>query len=156
MKLGQGTLVITNGQIVDGTGRPAVRDGSLLVQDGMIAYVGPAAQMPAVAPGTPSIDAKGGTILPGLVEAHFHATYFNIAALEDLDIKYPVEYVSMLASVNARLALECGYTSARSGGCLFNIDVNVGFTFIKVIGIDKPFALVKAAAEVEFSHWKCA
>lgn len=61
--------------------------------------------------------------MPGLVEAHFHATYFNIASLEDLDIKYPVEYVAMLASVNARLALECGYTAARSGGCLFNVDV---------------------------------
>ncbi len=60
--------------------------------------------------------------MPGLVEAHFHATYFNIAALEDLDIKYPVEYVTLLASVNARLALECGYTAARSGGSLFNID----------------------------------
>ena len=23
----------------------------------------------------------------------------------------------------ARLALECGYTAARSGGCLFNVDV---------------------------------
>ena len=29
----------------------------------------------------------------------------------------------LLASANARLALECGYTSARSGGSLFNIDV---------------------------------
>jgi len=123
MKLGQGTLVITNGQIIDGTGAPAIPDGALLIQDGRIAYVGPAAGLPAVAPDASCIDAKGGSILPGLVEAHFHATYFNIAALEDLDIKYPVEYVSLLTSVNARLALECGYTSARSGGCLFNIDV---------------------------------
>ena len=59
----------------------------------------------------------------GLVEAHFHPTYFNVAALEDLDIKYPVEYVTLLAAANARLALECGYTAARSGGSLFNIDV---------------------------------
>ncbi|MBU6384795.1 MAG: amidohydrolase family protein [Planctomycetes bacterium] len=123
MKLGQGTLVITNGQIIDGTGAPAIPDGALLIQDGRIAYVGPAPGLPAVAPDASCIDAKGGSILPGLVEAHFHATYFNIAALEDLDIKYPVEYVSLLTSVNARLALECGYTSARSGGCLFNIDV---------------------------------
>ena len=70
-----------------------------------------------------TIDARGGTIMPGLVEAHFHATYFNVAALEDLDIKYPVEYVTLLAAANARLALECGYTAARSGGSLFNIDV---------------------------------
>ena len=68
------------------------------------------------------IDARGGSILPGLVEAHFHATYFNILELEDLDIKYPVEYVSILSAVNAKLAIECGYTAARSGGCLFNVD----------------------------------
>jgi imidazolonepropionase-like amidohydrolase len=61
--------------------------------------------------------------MPGLVEAHYHPTYFNVAALEDLDIKYPVEYVTLLAAANARLALECGYTAARSGGSLFNIDV---------------------------------
>src|SRR4029453_4384207 len=37
--------------------------------------------------------------------------------------KYPVEFVTLLAASNARLALECGYTAARSGGSLFNIDV---------------------------------
>ena len=123
MKLATGVTVISNGQVVDGTGKPAMHDSVVVIKDGKISYVGPAAGQPAVPPDAVRIDAKGGTILPGLVEAHFHATYFNIAALEDLDIKYPVEYVSLLTSVNARLALECGYTAARSGGCLFNIDV---------------------------------
>ena len=50
-------------------------------------------------------------------------TSLTRAALEDLDIKYPVEYVTLLAAANAKLALECGYTAARSGGSLFNIDV---------------------------------
>jgi imidazolonepropionase-like amidohydrolase len=31
--------------------------------------------------------------------------------------------VTLLAAANCRLALECGYTAARSGGSLFNIDV---------------------------------
>ncbi len=61
--------------------------------------------------------------MPGLVESHFHATCFNVEKLEDLDIKYPVEYVTLQAAVNCRLALECGYTAARPGGCLFNCDV---------------------------------
>jgi imidazolonepropionase-like amidohydrolase len=61
--------------------------------------------------------------MPGLVEAHFHPTYFNVAVLADLDIKYPVEFVTILAACNAKLALECGYTAARSGGSLHNIDV---------------------------------
>jgi imidazolonepropionase-like amidohydrolase len=123
MRTATGTTVIANGQLIDGTGRAPVRDGVVLVHDGRIAYAGPVAGAPAAPPGARRLDARGGTIMPGLVEAHFHPTYFNVAALEDLDIKYPVEYVTLLAAANARLALECGYTAARSGGSLFNIDV---------------------------------
>ena len=118
-----GTLVIEQGQLVDGNGGPPVADAVVVIEDGKIRYAGSRAGAPVLAPDTPRLQAGGGTIMPGLVEAHFHATYFNIAALEDLDIKYPVEYVALLSSVNAKLALECGYTAARSGGCLFNIDV---------------------------------
>lgn len=123
MRTAHGTTLITNGQLVDGTGRAAVPDASVVIQDGRIVYAGPAAGAPQTPPDTRKLDARSGTIMPGLVEAHFHATYFNIQELQDLDIKYPVEYVSLLTSVNAKLALECGYTAARSGGCLFNVDV---------------------------------
>src|SRR5207302_1603874 len=140
MKTATGTTLIRNGRLVDGTGAAPVPDAALLIEDGRIRYAGPARGLPAAGPrdarrthfagsGDPSLtpfqemDARGGTSLPGLVEAHFHPTYVNVAALEDLDIKYPVEYVTLLAAANARLALECGYTAARSGGSLFNIDV---------------------------------
>jgi len=123
MKTASGTTIISHGQLITGTGAPPTPGAALVIRDGRIAYAGPAAGAPPVPEAALRIDARGGTIMPGLVEAHFHATYFNIAALEDLDIKYPVEYVSLLASVNTRLALECGYTAARSGGCLFNVDV---------------------------------
>ena len=122
MKLHPGTTLIHNGQLVDGTGSPAVLDGSLLIHGGKIQYSGLSADCPQTGEDAVKIDAGGGTIMPGLVEAHFHATYFNVAELTDLDIKYPVEYVSILASANCKMALECGYTSARSGGCLFNCD----------------------------------
>ena len=117
------STIISNGQLVDGTGRAAVLDAAVVIDKGRIAWAGPAARAPRVPADALRIDARGGTILPGLVEAHFHATYFDVAALEDLDIKYPVEYVTLLAAHNAKLALECGYTAARSGGSLFNIDV---------------------------------
>ena len=123
MRTATGTTRITNGTVVDGTGASPVTDGAVVVTDGRITYVGPAADAPAARPDDTTLDAAGGTIMPGLVEAHFHATYFNVLELEDLDIKYPAEMCSLQASVNARLALECGYTSARSGGCLFNVDV---------------------------------
>jgi imidazolonepropionase-like amidohydrolase len=123
MKTAAGTTVITNGKLIAGTGAAPVTDAALVIHQGRITYAGPVAGAPALPPGVTSIDARGGTIMPGLVEAHYHPTYFNVAALEDLDIKYPVEYVTLLAAANARLALECGYTAARSGGSLHNIDV---------------------------------
>src|SRR5579883_3110895 len=123
MKTAPGVTLIANGQLVDGTGRPAVADAAVVIREGTIAYAGPARGAPEVPPEVRRLDARGGTILPGLVEAHFHPTYFDVAELADLDIKYPVEYVTILAACNARLALECGYTAARSGGSLHNIDV---------------------------------
>src|SRR4051812_31116053 len=123
MQTARGTTVITHGRLIDGNGGPPVPDAALVIEDGRITYAGPVREAPAPPPQARRIDAQGGTIMPGLVEAHFHPTYFNVAALEDLDIKYPVEYVTLLAAANARLALQCGYTAARSGGSLFNIDV---------------------------------
>lgn len=123
MKTEPGKTLITNGILIDGTGADPILDGCVYIEEGRIEYVGSICEKPEIAETVETIDAGGGTIMPGLVEAHFHATYFNIRTLEDLDIKYPVEYVSLLASVNCRLALECGYTAARSGGCLFNVDV---------------------------------
>ena len=123
MKSASGTTIVSGGQLIDGTGAAPIPRAALVIEDGRIKYAGPASQAPTVPADARRIDARGGTIMPGLVEAHFHPTYFNVAALEDLDIKYPVEYVTLLAATNAKLALECGYTAARSGGSLFNIDV---------------------------------
>lgn len=123
MRTSRALTLIANGRLVDGTGARPVPDAAVVVQDGRITYAGPALGAPEVPLDARRIDARGGTILPGLVEAHFHPTYFDVAELADLDVKYPVEYVTILALCNARLALECGYTAARSGGSLHNIDV---------------------------------
>ncbi len=123
MKPAVGTTVIHNGMLVDGNGGAPIAGGLIIVNDGVIAYAGSAAAAPPIPPSAKRIDARGGTIMPGLVEAHFHATYFNVADLPDLDTKYPAEYVTLRAAANCKLALECGYTAARSCGSLFNIDV---------------------------------
>ena len=123
MKSASGRLRIIGGTVFDGTGKDPVQGAEVRLRDGLIEAVGLASELPPLDPEVPVFDATGCTVLPGLVEAHFHSTYFNVAALEDLDIKYPVEYITLLSSSNARLALECGYTAARSGGSLHNIDV---------------------------------
>ena len=105
MKKGKGTTIIRNGALFDGTGSAPIPHACVVVKDGLIQYAGPAAQAPAVPPDATVLDARQGSILPGLIEAHFHATYFNVAELADLDVKYPVEYVTLLAAANAKLAL---------------------------------------------------
>ncbi|MEP7112412.1 MAG: hypothetical protein ABI862_04035 [Ilumatobacteraceae bacterium] len=123
MRVATGITRIVNGQLIDGTGSAPVRDAVVMVDDRRITYAGPAIGAPVSATDVQQIDANGGTIMPGLVESHFHATYYNVLHLEDLDIKYPPEMVALQTTFNSRMALECGYTSARSAGCLFNTDV---------------------------------
>lgn len=123
MKNAVGTTVIERGTLITGTGDAPVDNATVVIDDGHITYAGEAAGAPRVADNAAVIDASGATVMPGLVEAHWHASYFNVAVLEDLDIAHAPETVSLHAAFNARLALECGYTAARSAGCLFNTDV---------------------------------
>ncbi|HEX2138525.1 MAG TPA: amidohydrolase family protein, partial [Woeseiaceae bacterium] len=61
-------LVITNARIIDGTGRSLER-GSIVVKDGRIVTVsGEVLDLR----GTPGIDARGMTVLPGLIDTHRH------------------------------------------------------------------------------------
>src|SRR5262245_23590037 len=53
MKAATGTTVITNGQLIDGTGKPPVRDAVLVLRDGRIDYAGPVAGAPRLEPDTP-------------------------------------------------------------------------------------------------------
>jgi len=48
------------------------------------------------------IDANGGTIIPGLVESHFHASSFHILTLEDRT-KSPIMWTTQFASLRNRL-----------------------------------------------------
>jgi len=84
----RGDLLIENiGELVTvaGTtrrGREAMRDirvlsgpASVLIRDGKIAYAGPSADCPTVESGVERVDAKGHSVLPGLVDSHTHLVF---------------------------------------------------------------------------------
>src|SRR6476661_9502873 len=56
-------------RIIDGTGRPAIENATLLIRNGRIEAVGKRVRIPA---GAEQIDARGKTIIPGLISAHGH------------------------------------------------------------------------------------
>jgi imidazolonepropionase-like amidohydrolase len=62
------SFVVRQATVVDGTGA-AARVADVLVQDGRITGVGPSLDAP---PGTPTIDGRGRTLLPGLLDLHTH------------------------------------------------------------------------------------
>lgn len=71
--LGHGqTLVVLNGRILDGTGADPIPEGHVVVADGRISSVGRG--QPEIPEGATVIDARGGTIMPGLVDTHVHLT----------------------------------------------------------------------------------
>jgi imidazolonepropionase-like amidohydrolase len=58
-------------RVIDGTGKPAIENATLIIRDGRIEAVGKQIKIP---PGTERIDAIGKTIIPGLICAHCHVS----------------------------------------------------------------------------------
>jgi len=66
-------LVVTRGTVIDGTGAPPIPDGIVIIEGNKIVAVGHAADY-AIPPEARVLDARGGTILPGIINSHVHET----------------------------------------------------------------------------------
>jgi imidazolonepropionase-like amidohydrolase len=67
-------LVIKNGTIIDGTGADPISDGIVIIKGDRIVAVGQASSL-SVPADAQVLDAQGGTILPGFINAHVHQGY---------------------------------------------------------------------------------
>jgi imidazolonepropionase-like amidohydrolase len=66
-------VVISNGTVIDGTGHEPITDGIVVLQDDRVIAVGEAAEF-SIPRDARVVDAKGGTIMPGIINSHTHAT----------------------------------------------------------------------------------
>jgi imidazolonepropionase-like amidohydrolase len=99
------TLSIINAGVFDGVSG-ALTDGPVHVADGRIVSVGGAPQQ-----ADQVIDARGGTVLPGLIDAHCHA--YGIS-LDMLSIEStPLSYVALKAAQRLARTLARGFTTVR-------------------------------------------
>jgi imidazolonepropionase-like amidohydrolase len=98
-------LTITNALIFDGVSEE-LAPGSVRIADGAIVEVGA-----SVSPGEQVIDARGGVVVPGLIDAHFHAYGID---LDMLKIEgSPLSYIALAASRRLGAALRRGFTTVR-------------------------------------------
>jgi imidazolonepropionase-like amidohydrolase len=104
--------LITNVRVFDGSGRDTFA-GSVSVEGHRITDV-TSGTTPPRADGAAVIDGAGGTLMPGLVESHAHIGLADMTSYELT--RLPPEEHMLITVRNARLMLDCGYTSAFSAG----------------------------------------
>jgi imidazolonepropionase-like amidohydrolase len=97
-------LLIRNAMVIYGNGKPAFGPTDILVQDGLIARVGPSS--PKDPPADAVIDATGKYVMPGIVNTHMH--------LQDErgGVPQPFQY-------EMNLYLASGSTTVRDVGSVF-------------------------------------
>ena len=68
------TVALVGGQLIDGTGTPAIEDGVLVMQGQRIVAVGPRSEI-SVPTNARVIDVSGKTIMPGMIEGNGHIMF---------------------------------------------------------------------------------
>lgn len=83
----------------------------VLVRDGLITTVARGGLAPAGADGALVVDGRGRTLMPGLIDAHWHTTLCNVT-LSDI-LSADVGYLHLAAGVGAEQTLLRGFTTVR-------------------------------------------
>lgn len=102
-------VLLSGARIWDGSGSPAF-DGDVLVEGTRIRAVSRIRGQMAAAD-CEVIEARGMTLMPGLVEGHAHLSFENVTCVEDLIAPPPEEHTLLTARV-AKTLLDNGFTSA--------------------------------------------
>jgi len=101
-------IALTHARVIDGTGRPAREDQTLIVRDGLIAAIGRSGTVD-IPKGARIRDLTGRTVLPGLVGMHEHLFY-------QIERPHSTPLVTTAADAFAKLYLAAGVTTIRTGG----------------------------------------
>jgi imidazolonepropionase-like amidohydrolase len=109
------TWAIRAQRIFDGAGNPLIRDAVVIVDDGHIAAVGPAAQVPLPA-GIEILDVGDRTLMPGLIDAHVHMLLTGSAISGQESRAMTDHQVLLVGARNAQMALKSGLTTVRDCG----------------------------------------
>jgi imidazolonepropionase-like amidohydrolase len=109
------TLALVGGQVIDGYEGPPLHDGVVLIGGERILAVGPRSEV-AVPAGTPVIDARGMSVLPGLMDMHVHLMILGHADYEHWDKTYMSRFRDEIMPIAAKQLLMSGVTTARDLG----------------------------------------
>lgn len=107
-------LLIHNGTIIDGTGKPPVKDAAVLIKNDVIEYAGPEDGLNIHNTPVRKIDAQGGFVLPGFIDSHLHLMANGF--LMDENMYNPLSTFFYKAVENMRRTVDAGVTTVRDCG----------------------------------------
>ena len=112
-------FVLNHVRVIDGTGAPAKEDQAIVVANGEIQSIGPAASV-QIPQGAQRMERSGYTVIPGLVGMHDHLYYTNSYGVQVVDGKTgePGVFLAEIPYTAPRLYLAAGVTTIRTTGSL--------------------------------------
>lgn len=112
-------MMVLKGRVIDGNGGKPIQQGAVAVEKNKIAYVGPAAGLPAEYKAAPVYELPNGSILPGLIEGHVHMSWGGANSIHWINYTPQLEMARALRDLG--YLREQGYTAIRDmgSGCVF-------------------------------------
>jgi len=107
-------VILRGGRIVDGTGAPPVENGTVVIENDRLVYVGPSDQMPSGA--NTVIDMAGKTILPGFFNSHAHLGWDGIENIRVQSERDSTSIATFKIAANLEKSLQAGVTTVRDLG----------------------------------------
>ena len=120
--------ILTNCNIIDGTGRPAARDMVITISENKISTIEKGPYKSIGETDGEIIDLKGGYVLPGFWNNHSHLSDL-LPDVNDILGKENTVSATIRAGRNAMDAIKRGFTSLRSTGSRDYLDVYWGKAF---------------------------
>jgi imidazolonepropionase-like amidohydrolase len=116
----RGTTLFENVRVFDGTGSTLSEPTNVLVRDNLIAKISKDPIAVDRSATTTIIKGDGRTLMPGLIDAHWHTMLIRLTPLQALNSG--VGYQNLLAAEEARATLFRGFTTVRDmGGPSFDL-----------------------------------
>ncbi len=104
--------VIARGRLLSMADRP-VRDGTVIVEGGIVVYAGSTARAPRITGSVVELDVGDGTIMPGLIDAHVHLVASGGPYIgSDFDPDR-ADMLVIQSLINMRSNLKAGVTTVR-------------------------------------------
>lgn len=114
---GDGVKVIRADRVIDGTGKPAIEKGAVVVRNNVIEAVGKASEI-KIPEGAQVIDLGDATLMPGFIDSHTHIIGRVLGDPEGANARFRDfdAFGAILGVRNAERTLDAGFTTIRNVG----------------------------------------